>query len=351
MAKRKFSQRKDGLYEAIRVINGKRVAFRGKTCREVEQKMMAYKEEASLGRTVKQVAEEWLEEKSKRVSPGTAISYQQNLVKMIDALGDMRVTQVKLVHCQRYLDQLARQGYGHGTMVICKSVLMQTFRHAVLMGDLDVSPAAEVSLPRGLPKKAREALTAEQIKQVTECRNGDWWLLGLALLWTGCRRGEIMALRYEDIDRKNGVIHITKQYNYSAASRDGKLEYHTKTEAGIRDIPLFSPLADALPRDRIGLIFHNEDGSHLTGRQSEYAMERYIKDAGLPEHITHHYFRHTFATICYSAGVDPKQAAAILGHSNERITMEVYTHLTAEKKAAAATKIEEYAAKSIVRAR
>jgi integrase len=347
MAKRKFYQRPDGLFEAIRTINGKRVAFRGKTCREVEQKMMAYKEEAALGRTVKQIADAWLKDKEGRVSDGTAISYAQSIGKIVDSIGDMRAQHVKPIHCQRILEQLAGQGYKQGTVRMCKSVIVQLFRYAVMQGDIDISPATEIELPRGLPQKKREALTAEQIKQVTECRNGDWWLLGLALLWTGCRRGEMMALCYEDIDRKNGVIHITKQYNYSAANKYGKLEQHAKTSSGVRSIPLFSPLADALPRDRIGLIFHNEDGSHLTEGQVVVAWKKYIKAAGLPEHITPHYFRHTFATICYNAGVDPKQAAAIMGHSSERITMELYTHLSAEKKAAAADKIEAYAAKSI----
>ena len=347
MAKRKFSQRKDGLYEAIRVINGKRVAFRGKTCREVEQKMMAYKEEVEKGRTVKQLADAWLKEKESRVSGGTSICYAQSVDKIVGSMGNLRAQQVRPIHCQRFLEQLAQQGYKQGTVRMCKSVIMQLFRYAVMQGDIDISPATEVELPRGLPHKEREALTAEQIKQVTECRNGDWWLLGLALLWTGCRRGEMMALRYEDIDRKRGVIRIDKQYNYSAANKHGLLENHVKTAAGVREVPLFSPLADALPRDRIGLIFHNEDGSHLTEGQVVVAWKKYIKDAGLPEHITPHYFRHTFATICYNAGVDSKQAAAILGHSNERITMELYTHLSAEKKAAAAVKIEEYAAKTV----
>lgn len=348
MAKRKFYQRPDGLFEAIRTINGKRVAFRGKTCREVEQKMMAYKEEAELGRTVEQVAQEWLDHRENAVSIGTITGYEACVKRIVGYIGKERIAQVKPIHCQRILEQLAQQGFKAGTLKLYKSVLLQMFRYAVIQGDIDISPATEIELPRGLPQKKREALTTEQIKQVTECRNGDWWLLGLALLWTGCRRGELMALRYEDIDRKNGVIHINKKINYSLAGQYGKLEHHTKTEAGMRDIPLFSPLADALPRDRIGLIFHDGNGNHLSAWAVNAAWRKYIEDAGLPEHITPHYFRHTFATICYNAEVDPKQAAAILGHSNERITMELYTHLSAEKKAAAAVKIEEYAAKSIV---
>jgi integrase len=115
----------------------------------------------------------------------------------------------------------------------------------------------------------------------------------------------------------------------------------------MRTIPLFSPLANALPRNRIGLVFHNADGSHLEQHQIQKAWKQYQKDVGLPEHITPHYFRHTFATICYNAGADAKETAAILGHSNEQITMELYTHLTSEKRSSAAEKIEQYAVNAV----
>jgi integrase len=126
------------------------------------------------------------------------------------------------------------------------------------------------------------------------------------------------------------------------------IENHTKTEAGMRTIPLFSPLADALPRDRIGLIFHNGNGEPLQAYQIVKAWNQYKKDAGLPEHITPHYFRHTFATICYNAGADIKGTAAIMGHASDRITAELYTHLSQEKQQEAARKIEEYAMHKVV---
>ena len=104
-------------------------------------------------------------------------------------------------------------------------------------------------------------------------------MLGMMALFTGCRRGELLALRWEDIDRKTGTITINKKINYTT----GKpvLEDHTKTEAGMRTIPLLAPLADALPKDRIGLIFHNDKGNYLNSRQLSSLWRDFCDGVGL----------------------------------------------------------------------
>jgi integrase len=212
--KAKYYQRKDGLFEAIRTVNGKRVAFRGKTCREVDRKMLEYQEKGERGRTFDEVAREWYESRLPGVSMSTAASYENALRPIVETLGKQHIKDIKPIQCQRILDGMGAQGFRLGTVKLAKTVLIQTMRYAVIHGDIDVSPAAEIRLPRDLERTKRDALTAEQIKTVTECRSGDWWLLGLAFLWTGCRRGELMALRYEDIDRKAGTITINKKYTY-----------------------------------------------------------------------------------------------------------------------------------------
>lgn len=347
MAKREkyYRRKEDGLYEAIRTINGKRVAFRGKTCREVDRKMLTYQEKQERGRTFCEVSEAWYESRLPGISKSTAAAYENALKAVNASFRSQYVKEVKPIECQRILENMAAQGFRLGTVKLAKTVLIQVFRYAVIQGDIDVSPAAEIAIPRGLARQTRDALTAEQIKAVTECRSGDWWLMGLAFLWTGCRRGELMALRYEDIDRKAGTITINKKYNYVKGK--STFEDHTKTDAGMRTIPLLAPLANALPKGHVGLIFHNADGSHLEQHQIKAAWEQYRKDVGLPDDITPHYFRHTFATICYNAGIDTKQAAAMLGHANERITMELYTHLTTEKRSSAADMLEAYAANAV----
>lgn len=341
--KEKYYKRPDGLYEAIRTINGKRVAFRGKTCREVDKKMLEYQERKAMGRTVKELTKAWQIQKEREgVSNWTRNSYKLACGRIDERIGDLHVCEIKPVDCQRILENMAAQGYMQGTVKVQKTVIVQLFRYAVMQGDIDVSPAAVVTLPRKLPKQSRYPLTPEQIKAVTECRTGDFWLLGLAFLWTGCRRGELLALRYEDIDRVNKTITINKKLDFSMGNP--VLDNHTKTEAGMRTIPLLSPLANALPKNRIGLIFHDGNGGYIAPGMFSKIWREYQAEVGLPEEITPHYFRHTFATICYDAGAGSKEASAMLGHASEQITMELYTHLSRRKQDSAAECMERYAA-------
>ena len=222
---------------------------------------------------------------------------------------------------------------------MCKSVIVQLFRYAVMQGDIDISPATEVELPRGLPKKAREALTVEQIKIVTECRTGDWWLLGLALLWTGCRRGEALAVQFKDIDRERKLLRISKSVYYDGTPKIKE----PKTESGIRTVALPDVLLDVLPKGKPNhYLFGGE--RLLTMYEDIKGWEKYQKETGLT--ITPHMIRHGYATMLHSAGVDAKEAQALLGHSNISTTMDVYTHVTSEQLDIALKKINSYAKSS-----
>ena len=354
--KEKYYRRPDGLFEAIRTIGGKRVAFRGKTCREVDRKILEYREEAERGRTVGAIADAWEEAMEPRITEASRVAYRAPLRRLKEHFGAKRAAEVKPIDLQRLLLKMAEEGYQFGTVKLMCSIQKQVFRYAVIQGDLEVSPAAEIETPKNLPRKRRDALSPEQIRSVTECRTGNWWLLGLMFLYTGCRRGELMALRYEDIDRRSGTITINKKFSY--ATGHPVLEDHTKTDAGIRRIPLLSPLADALPRDRIGLIFTGKNGGPMNPHEIDKAWHEYCMDVGLVEMqtvtrgkvsyqkpvfpITPHYFRHTFATICYDADVDTKSAADMMGHASDQITREIYDHLTRSRKQRSAEKLEAY---------
>jgi len=353
MAKSKYYRRKDGLFESIRWINDKRVAFRGKTCREVDRKILAHQEKEERGRTYQEVLDEFWKHKEPEWSASSVSAYLRAYKRIKDELGGVYIKQMRPLDLVRYLQKMKDRGYRAGTVGLDLSLLKMSCSWAVLHGEIDVNPCAEVKRPKGLYSKKREALTPEQIKQVTEYR-GEHWLLGLMLLYTGCRRGELLALRYEDIDRKDGVIHIRRKLCY-ANGNVPYIEERTKTAAGMRRLPLLPILADALPQDRIGLIFHEEDGTPYRSATISRAWREYSKGIGFPvridvygqeiPEITPHCFRHSFATICYEAGVDPKSAAALLGHADEAITMQLYTHLTALHQSKQADKLNAYIAK------
>lgn len=347
MAKKgKYYQRKDGLYEAIRTINGKRVAFRGKTEREVERKMREYKEKEERGKMFAEVADEWEKMKEPEVRQSSR-NYYNKAVRDAKEFFDMPIKDVKPIDIKRYLARFANEGYAAGTTKIKLSALKQIFSYAVIEGYIDISPATESRIPKGMPKGERNAITEEQeaiIKRSGIERKARFWLFPYLLLYTGLRRGEAAALTYEDIDRKNGVIHITKKVNYVDGSRP-KLENFLKSKNGNRDVPLLPPLADALPRNATGLVFPGKNG-YMTAFELQDAWREYCFDVGLVEvngrklkyPVTPHCLRHSFATICYEAGLDPRSAAQFIG--DDVATVErVYTHLRASKKASATEKL------------
>lgn len=266
MAKQKYYQRPDGLFETTRTINDRRVRFRGRTCKEVDRKILEYREDVKRGRPFPVVADEWYALHEKEIAYSTYLVYGYAL-KLVKAAFPTRCSEIRPIDLKRYLNEFEGRGYAKKTVQIEVTVIKQIFSHAVLQGDVDVSPAVELRMSRNLPGKTRTALTEEQERLVETCRKGDWWLLGLMLLYTGCRRGELLALEWKDVDRKAGVIHVTKKLNY-AYGNTPHLEHHLKSENGKRDIPLLKPLADALPKSRVGLIFANEAGTYLKNRRS-----------------------------------------------------------------------------------
>ena len=307
--------------------------------------------------TVKELVEEWQEDKEKKVSESTRVAYRAPISRLVSAIGSRRVKEVKPIDLVRILEDMQAKGFALGAVKLEKSVILQVFRWGVVHGDIDISPAAEIEIPRGLTRSERGTLDNDQIAAVMKYR-GPGWMLGMMALFTGCRRGELLALRWEDIDRKAGTITISKKISY--ATNKPVLEDHTKTAAGMRTIPLLAPLEDALPKDRIGLIFHDDKGNYLNSRQLLDLWHDFCDGTGLyttepaggdpdgckvPRRVypyTLHWMRHTFATICYDAGVDVKSAASMLGHANEQTTMEIYTHLTKSREQASAEKLDAY---------
>ncbi len=325
--KDKYYRRADGLYEASRKINGRRVVFRGRTCKEVDQKILAYHEDGRRGRPFPVVADEWFAERESGVTRSTNNVYGY-AVKRLKAAFPQRIGDIKPLDVTRYIRAFEKQGYADNTVSIELSVLKQIFTYAVLdSGDIDASPAAEVHKSKGLPRKKRSALTVEQ-ENAVEAFRGDNWLFGMMLLYTGARRGELLALDWRDVDRKAGVVHITKKLSW-ASGNTPILEDHVKNYKA-HDVPIFAPLEAVLPTDRVGRIFSNDKGEYLTASQLQKLWREYSEAVGL-DGVTPHCFRHSFATFCFESGIPAASTASFLGDTVE-VVEKVYMELREGKR-------------------
>lgn len=322
------NKRKDGLIQRQVTVNGKRKVFYGKSERELNRKIAEYRDEKRRGRLFSTVAEEWEEEHFPTLEYNTLKGYRPALRRAVEEFGEQPVSAIKPKDIERYLLRFAAKGYAQKTVRTQLLVLHLIFTYAVLEGDIEYNPAEPVKVPRGLPKKPRDIPAPEELAAVKKNVNAPFGLFAFFLLYTGCRRGEALALTQRDIDRKSKRIRVNKSVYHE--SNKAMLK-QPKTAAGEREIVLLDILAAKLPKGKPdALLFPNEQGGLMTETQFQRQWERYCQAVGF--HITPHQLRHAYATILFDAGLDAKDAQEMLGHANLSTTRDIYTHITQSRR-------------------
>ena len=167
-------------------------------------------------------------------------------------------------------------------------------------------------------------------------------------LYTGMRMGEINALKAEDIDLANGVIHVRATISMGLGGRNFWKE-HPKTDAGVRDVPineLVRPiLEEALAEARnnkAGTVFYDyRKGDIISTQQVCYFFRRVCDKYDLP-YYGQHSLRHTFATRCIEAGVQPVVLKTWMGHTDIHITLDTYADVFNHLNDSSQVKLEDY---------
>lgn len=333
-------KRKDGRWQdSVLAEPGstKRIYFYGRTQAEVKQKMLAYAAEQEQGPLFSSVADDWDTWHREAVSHNGHIMYRVPYRMALEAFGYRRIRSITAPEINRYIQQIAAKGYAQRTVKAHIALLHMVFQFAILQGYLLQNPAEHIPLPKGL-RVTRRGLPAESdIQKIKAGLNEPFGLFPFLLLHTGLRRGEALALRYEDIDREAGLIHVSRAVYFDTNT---PLIKETKTAAGIRSVPLLSPLAAALPERKAGYIFASDTGGLLTQTMFRRRWDAYVKATGLSS--TPHQLRHLYATMLAEAGLDEWETKEILGHASISTTRNIYTHLREARLANAAQKIDNY---------
>lgn len=337
--KGKYYKRPDGLYEAIRVVNGKRKAFRGRSPKEVEQKMIAYRENVEQGPLFKDVAAIWRENHYKTISPTTAHGYEASYKRSLEAFGLRYIEDISPSDIDAYLKQMAQKKYGRKTVTTMFLILNLIFTSAVVSGFIKYNPCTSISVPKGLMRTPRKLPSDADIEAVKSALNLPGGLLPYFILYTGCRRGEVLALTYADIDREEKLIYITKAIHFD--HNKPKLK-PPKTQAGIREIILLDKLEKVIPNGKPNdLLFSGPDGKYLNEAKLRRNWTEWQQAAGTK--VTAHQLRHGYATMLFEAGIDEKDAQDLLGHTSLAMTRDIYTHIRQKRKKETAKKLNEAA--------
>ena len=327
VARKRMYQRPDGLFEKILVIDGKRVAFRARSEREVMQKIAAHREREEIGVTFDAAAAAWWKDKEPRLSPNTAPNYRLAMKRAVERFGTTPVKDLTPVSIRAYLEYLAHRGYARRTVNQHFVVLREICAFACERYNVMQNAAALVKLPDKLPQAKRKMPTQEEIEAIKRAADTPDGLFLNFLMYSGLRLGEALALTWADVDLEHEALHVRRSL-YFAGRNQGELKA-PKSDAGQRDVIYLKRLQALLEPHRGAPGAYVFGGDKPMSKRAYYCLLERYRRAGLD--VTPHQLRHAYATLLFEAGIPEKTAQNLLGHAQLSTTVDVYTELREKK--------------------
>lgn len=282
---------------------------------------------------------EWLENTVKpTVKYRTYEKYGRIINKQIvPKLGEYELNDLTATTLQTFTADLSIR-YSANTVNGIVAVIRSSLERACQIGLTDRQFADSIKRPKIVEKQVECFSTAEQkkIESYIVQSNKDK-LFGIILcLYTGLRIGELLALKWEDIDFNKALISVTKACHDSWVNGKYVKQIDTpKTATSKRLIPiprqLIQPLKAIRKRCKSDMVVNSDIVDQISIRSYQRTFELLLKKLKIP-HKGFHALRHTFATRAIECGVDVKTLSEILGHKNSTITLNRYTHSLLEHK-------------------
>ena len=348
-----ISQRDDGLYVG-RFTNkyGKRVQKVMPKLKDVRQWLgdMQY-EDAHSNRdfpkdmTVDAWYEYWMDIKKRTVRPNTVRNYRERYERNIKpVIGKKILGNVNTVHCQEIMNRMADEGYRTSSIYQARITLYNMLDYAYQSDVIMKNPCNKlVRSDIGKPASKKQALTIGQQKAFCKVLEGNTYEYQYRfLLQTGLRTGELVGLKWEDVDFDNRTITVSRSMEYRHSVKEWRIG-EPKSKSGFRTIPLTEEAMEILklqkqknrsykiiPLEWTEFVFLCKNGTPVKNSTYDTMLFKLCDKAGIPR-FSMHILRHTFATRCIEAGMKPKTLQTLLGHSNISITMNLYVHTTEEQ--------------------
>ncbi len=351
------TQRADGRWMGRAVIEGRRRTVYGATQKEADRKLRTLLSDSDKGigpvaeqRTVSAHLDRWLEDVVRhRVRPRTLHSYTQLARLYIEpAIGATRLTKLQPADLQKLYGELIARGLSPSTVQRVHAVMRSSLRWALDTGLVhrNVSQAAH---PPSTRPEEMHCLDRDQARALlASSRGGRWEALLTVALATGMRQGELLGLRWTEVDLDAGTVRVARQLG-----PDGKFS-EPKTRQSRRTINLPPSTVEVLREHKTrqlqerlmqgprwedqGLVFCTYGGRPLGYRNVIRAFKSELERAGLPE-IRFHDLRHTAATLMLT-GRPLHEVSRILGHASIILTANTYRHVLPGEGAAAAAHME-----------
>ena len=369
-------QRKDGRWCGMLSLgwdNGKRKrkSYFAATAAEVRDQLLKARSDHAHGlpiaierQTVAQYLDHWLEHTLKAKAKPRSYESFSTIVRLHikPSIGRIQLHKFAPQHIQKLLDEKSKSGLSPQTVTNIRTVLRSGLSQAMKWNLVSRNSAALVNAPR-IPHKRIEPLDPEHARMLLEAaKGGRYEAIYIVALTLGMRRGEVLGLRWSDIDFDGRAIRVNRsmQRLSTGSSDKGKRSElqatETKTDGSRRTIALPDSVVRALrwhrarqAQDRLAagmswkdqdLVFTNRIGRPIEPMLLHRDYKALLKRAGLPESLRFHDLRHSAASLLLAQGVHPRAIMELLGHSSITVTMNVYGHVMPAMMRDAADKMD-----------
>jgi integrase len=286
-----------------------------------------------------------------RYKPSAIRTYDQSLrLRVLPTLGSRRLADIRRVDLQDFADRLLAARAHPATIQAALMPVRAIYARAVSRGEVAVNPTTGLRLPAVRSRRDRIAAPDEATKLVAALPQGDRPLWATAL-YAGLRRGELMALRWEDVDLATGTIRVERSWD----AKEGVV-IQPKSRGGRRRVPIPAALRDHLVEHRMqvgrsgGLVFGMSATRPFAPSTVTERAGGAWKAAKL-NRITLHECRHTFASLMIAAGVNAKALSVYMGHASVAFTLDRYGHLMPGNEEEAADLLDAFLERANTQAR
>lgn len=272
---------------------------------------------------------------------------------IIPAIGHLRLREITPIVLERFYSEMLKKNLSSAYVRSMSAIIGKIFANAHKWELIDRNPATVVSRPR-VGRKEMRVWTLDQSEQFLRSTvDRRWYIVYAIALRTGMRRGEILALKWSDIDFESSVIHVQRTLSFT---KSRYVFSEPKTAGSNRMIPIPETLINELRRHRkrqqearlkLGAAFQDHDlvvttwkGTPVYPSDIDRDFVQVIKETGLPR-IRFHDLRHTHATILLRLGEHPKVVAERLGHSSVTVTLDTYSHVLPDMQRGLVDRLEE----------
>lgn len=349
-------------------LTGKRVrtTLTAKTKRELKAKARAktlefeqngqtvFKNNTEV-KTFEDLFQLWFDSYVPTVKPQTAKNTSELFsIHILPQIGKMLVESITTPILQNEINEWSKTCRRYR---VIKAYINRVLKYAVALGIIQHNACQNVILPKVTFEETKKIkfLTDDQLKALDQYLNQldlsnyknhyDAMLYRLALA-TGCRIGELVALEWSDVDFENRTISINKTYNQrvhlitSPKSKSSNRVVHVDNRTMLQLRQFQNAQRVSYQRLKPTIFWHGEI-KYPYNFVLQYRLKKHLSASGLPE-ITFHAFRHTHASMLVNSGIDFKTLSDRMGHSTIQITLNLYSHISDEKRKTAVNLIDEF---------